>query len=58
MRRSLGAPCAIGDGIRAMLVRLPFAFAQHLDPHAVHQQMQACLGLHSADGYLQLQMGT
>jgi len=39
--------------IRAVLLRLPFAFAQHLDAGAVHQQMQTCRGWNSADGDLQ-----
>jgi len=37
----------------AMLFRLPFAFAQHLDAGAVHQQMQPRRGRDSADRHLQ-----
>lgn len=39
--------------VRAMLFRLPFAFAQHLDTDAVHQQMQTRRGRYGADGDLQ-----
>ena len=38
--------------VRAMLFRLPFAFAQHLDARAVHQQMQACRSRRGANGHL------
>lgn len=36
-----------------MLLGLSFAFAEHLDPCTVHQQVQTCRGRHSADGNLQ-----
>jgi len=39
--------------IRTMLLRLPFAFAQHLDASAVYQQMQARRGRYCSDGDLQ-----
>ena len=39
--------------IGPVLLRLPFAFAQHLDARAVHQQMHACRGRHGSDGHLQ-----
>jgi hypothetical protein len=39
--------------LRPVLLRLPLAFAQHLDAGAVHQQMQSRRGWHRADGDLQ-----
>ena len=36
-----------------MLLGLPFAFAEHLDPCAIHQQVQTRRGRHCADSDLQ-----